>query len=68
MSEMDKQKMKDWIDNATYEQLLHRWRFASVGSPWFQGEIGDYFKKVMLKKKTEIGDAAAVKASKYVGW
>jgi hypothetical protein len=34
---------KRWIDNATYEQLLARWRFEPLGSPWFQGELGDYY-------------------------
>ncbi len=60
--------MKEWIDNATYEELLSRWRFASDGDLIFQGEAGEYYAEVMKKKGEEIGDDARVKASKSVGW
>lgn len=61
-------KMKDWIDTASYEELLTKWRFAPSDSPWFQGEVGVYFGKVMSKKKEEVGEAEAVRASKNIGW
>jgi len=61
-------KMKDWIDTASYEELLTRWRFAPSGSPWFQGEVGKYYEEVMSKRKAEVGEAAAVQASKNIGW
>ena len=61
-------KFKDWIDTASYEELLRKWRFATIGSPWFQGETGDYFSKVMSRKKAEISDAEAVRVSKEIGW
>lgn len=61
-------KMKDWIDTASYEELLTKWRFAPSGSPWFQGEVGKYFEKMIRKRKEEVGEAAAVAASKYIGW
>lgn len=38
---------KKWIDNANYEQLLRRWRFAPSGDEIFQGESGQYYKEVM---------------------
>lgn len=60
--------MKKWIDAASYEELLRKWRFASAGSHWFQGEIGNYYQQTMMKKKEEIGDEAATRASKSVGW
>ncbi len=60
--------MKTWIDNASYEQLLFRWRSAPAGSPWFQGEVGDYYSEVMGKKRDSIGNDEAVRASKNVGW
>lgn len=65
---MNKDQRKKWIDNATYEQLLSRWRFAPAGSPWFQGEIGEYYQKVMEEKRKEVGDAGHVQASKKIGW
>lgn len=60
--------MKQWIDNASYEQLLSRWRFAPIGSPWFVGEVGDYYVEKMGEKRREVGGAAHVKASKAIGW
>lgn len=65
---MKPQHMKDWIDNASYESLLSRWRFASAGSPWFQGEVGQYYKEIMAKKRDEVGPSEAVRASKSIGW
>ena len=61
-------QMKAWIDGATYEQLLSRWRFAPAGSPWFQGEVGRYYEKVMAEKRESVGHDAHVAASKNIGW
>lgn len=61
MNEQDKQ----WIDNADYETLLHRWRFAPAGDKIFSGEIGVYYEQIMKEKREQV-DAAA--ASKRVGW
>lgn len=60
--------MKKEIDGMTYEELMSRWRFAPIGSPWFQGDIGKYYSKVMAAKRKEIGAAAAVATSKAIGW
>jgi len=61
-------EMKKWIDSASYTQLLSRWRRDPIGSPWFQGEIGDYYTEVMSSKRKEVGDEAHVKASKEISW
>lgn len=61
MTERDKL----WIDNASYEDLLRKWRHAPLGDPMFEGETGDYFCKVMSAKKESCDD---VRASKLVGW
>lgn len=66
MTEFDKHKA--WIDTRSYEQLLHHWRTAPLGSPLFQGKIGDYYTEVMRQKRSEVGDAAHVTASKSIGW
>jgi len=63
---MDEQ-IKNWIDNASYEQLLSRWRFEPGGSPWFQGETGDYYVEAMKKKKEETSHEDQVAASKRIG-
>lgn len=62
------ENMRQWIDNATYEQLLGRWRNAPIGSAWFHGEVGEYFEAAMKAKRAEVGDAAHVAASKAIGW
>ena len=60
--------MIQWIDKATYQQLLGHWRFAEAGDPFFRGELGDYYKKKLAEKRAEVGDAAHVSASKSLGW
>lgn len=59
---------KKWIDNARYWEMLSKWRFAAIGDPMFKGECGEYFKKVMRKKRDEGGDVGHVAASKALGW
>jgi len=59
--------MKKWIDNASYESLLSKWRNAPIGSPWFQGEVGQYYAKVMAEKRSQVGNAEHVRASKSIG-
>jgi len=61
------ESQKDWIDNASYEQLLSLWRGAPVGEPLFQGDTGDYYSKIMAEKRSAVGPAAAVAASKSIG-
>ena len=65
---MTEEEMRRWIDEASYTQLLERWRFAPVGSPWFQGEIGDYYTAAMARRRREVGDDAHVAASKLIGF
>ncbi len=62
------QDMKEWIDNASYESLLSRWRMAPAGSPWFQGDVGQYYKERMAAKRDEVGPGEHVRASKSIGW
>lgn len=60
--------LKNWIDNASYEELLGRWRFSPVGDPIFQGELGDYYKETIFRKRDKIGALEASRISKLVGW
>ncbi len=57
-----------WIDNASYIQLLAKRRNAPIGDPFFQGEVADHFMKVMAEKRAEVGDEGHVRASKTIGW
>ena len=67
---MNIKQMKEWIDEASYEDLLKKWRFAPTGSAYFARDtgMGDYYESVMNKKKTEMGDEAAARISKIIGW
>jgi len=58
---------KKWIDNASYVQLLDRWRFAPAGDEMFIGDTGEYYSK-MIKEKRALEQDNGVGASKLIGW
>lgn len=60
------ENIKNWIDNASYENLLEKWRNAQIGSPFFQGEAGEYYSEKMEEKRAQIGNAAHIAASKSI--
>ena len=64
---MTNDKMREWIEAASYEDLLRRWRFAPAGDPFFSGNAGNYFAEHLIKKRDLTGDLG-VSASKRVGW
>ena len=61
------ESMKNWIDDADYESLLSKWRNAPAGNPFFQGDIGKYYTKAMAEKRSQVGNAEHVRASKSIG-
>lgn len=61
-------KNKDWIDKASYMELLAKWRFSAIGDPMFQKETGKYYAEIMNQKKSQSPAADAVAASKLIGW
>lgn len=58
---------KSWIDNASYYELLKRWRF-SENDNIFQGITGTYYADVMNIKKRELSINEQVRISKLIGW
>lgn len=60
-------EQKAWIDQASYKELLAKWRFEPMGSPLFQDEAGRYFARVMEEKRAA-APLEAVAASKSIGW
>ena len=64
---MTVEEMKRWIDTADYTELLRRWRFAKAGDPFFQGEVGDYYAKVLAARR-DTDPEGHVRASKAIGW
>jgi hypothetical protein len=61
-------ELKQQIDSMNYESMLTKWRFAPVGDPMFQGEVGDYFSKIMSEKKELLSSEEQVQISKDIGW
>jgi hypothetical protein len=65
---MTNEERKAWIDQASYPELLYNWRFEPSGSPWFEGELGQYYKKMLLEKKAGSPPGEQVSISKALGW
>jgi hypothetical protein len=65
---MNEQEMKDWIDKASYEDLLRKFRFESIGSHWCCGELGDYFESVLNQRRHDVGPEEHTRCSKKIGW
>lgn len=61
-------EQKKWVDNASYEELLHKWRFTDLSEEYFQGELGGYFARVMATRRDAMTVREKVGASKRVGW
>lgn len=66
MTAKDEEMIK-WIDKATYYDLLSRWRFAPAGDPFFTGEVGKHYEKVMRERREEVGNEEHVRISKALG-
>ncbi len=61
--------LKAWIDNATYSQLLSKWRHTPLTeNTLFHGETGKYYSKVMNEKKKALTNEQQVQISKNIGW
>ncbi len=65
---MTNDEMVQWIDTASYEDLLRKWRFEPAGSPFFSLGVGEYFAVAMEERKKNISFMDGVNASKKVGW
>lgn len=59
-------KQKEWVDKASYLQLLDRWRNAPIGDSIFIDDTENYYQEAMKKKR--ISDEEHTKASKQIGW
>lgn len=58
----DEQKAR--IDAMSREEMARLWRFAPAGDPLFQGEAGQYFKKVFFEER----GGFSPQISKSLGW
>lgn len=66
--EMTAEEMAAWIDGQSYEGLLRWWRFAPPGDPFFQGETGEHYARVMAERRAGLPEGGAAEASSRVGW
>ena len=57
-----------WINTASLEELLRKWRFHPPGSTLFCGRVGAHYAKTMASRRDEAGPEAWTAASKRVGW
>lgn len=64
----DPELAKAWIRQALYRDLLRKWRFEPVGSPWFADDVGEVFEVYFKKARAKISTEEAVRISKEVGW
>lgn len=60
--------MKRWINEASYGELLKKWRFAPSGDPFFEGEIGIYYREELVRRESILSHEERVKVSKKIGW
>ena len=61
-------EMECWMQHATYAEMLRKVRFEPIGSPWFQGRIGDRFMAIMDDRRSAISDEDHTRISKEIGW
>ena len=57
------EELKAEIDKMSQYEMCRRWRFAAMGDPYFQGEVGDYFAQKMKEK-----GGMTPEISKQLGW
>jgi hypothetical protein len=71
MTEQEKAEITNYkaiIDRMSYKSMLKRNRFAPAGDLMFQGEVGDYFLKVMHEKEAVLEPGEKTVISKEIGW
>ena len=68
ISNEELEKFKKQINNMAYSETLSKWRFAPLGDPMFQGELGEYFIKVMAEKESKLISGEKTAISKNIGW
>ena len=47
-------KMRQWINEASYTDLLKKNRTASFNDPMLKGTLGEHFRKTMTELKSEL--------------
>lgn len=61
-------EQKEWIDNASYEELLRKWRFSAFSDPLFREETGTYFSNKLAEYRDTMTNQEKVAISKRIGF
>lgn len=64
---MTDQERLDWVARATLRQLLEKWRFEPMGSPWMDGDVGKKISLRLVELRKE-DPVEWTRASKQLGW
>ncbi len=62
------EEMKQWVDNATYEMLLLKWRDSPFDDPFFWGEMGEYYLQTIIDKRSEVGEEEHKRVLARLSW
>lgn len=65
---MNETEMIAWINNASYYDLLYKWRFAKAGDPFFVGMVGEKYTQVMIQKRDALPPGKAAEISRQIGF
>lgn len=65
---MNPEEMIAWINQASYYDLLKKWRFAESGDPFFQGKVGEHYEQTLREKREALPHSQQVETSKLIGW
>lgn len=70
MKKKTPEELRKWIDEASYEELFRKRRFAPAGDPLFSTDtgMGDYFEEAMAAKELHVSPGERVAISKRIGW
>lgn len=61
-------EQKEWIDNASYEELLRKWRYSTFSDPLFHSETGTYFSEALAEYRKTMTTQEKVAISKRIGF
>ncbi len=64
---MTYEEMKQWVDSATYEMLLVRWRDLPFDDPFFF-QLGEYYLQKIVDKRSEVGEEEHKKVLSRLSW
>lgn len=65
---MTSRALRKQIREASFEEILRLWRFSPIGSPFFEGPVGDLLTARYAAMRSSLSPAEWTALSKSVGW